>query len=125
MNFDFDFETSQFLYYSDQTTVPLLFSHCCDLKIHNISVNTSVFINKIPGIIGVNICGKSEIVTLLPDRGDEYPLVRMLIYFTDGPSITPSELEYHLNISSNVITSHRYNNILNNFTSDSENANTR
>ena len=62
-------ETDQFLNYNeDDIFVSLYFSHCYNLKLHN--TYTSSYVPLTPRyhilMIGVNLCGDSEIINLIP-----------------------------------------------------------
>ena len=80
----------------------LIFNHCYNLKLHNISALFGGLQGRIDiDIIGVNLLGQSEIVSLLPER-IEGNLFRTLVYFTDS-EIANKELKSHLTITSNIV----------------------
>ena len=89
-------ETDQFLYYNSSAPMVLFFSHCYNIKLHNTS--TSVNVNQIHDysalhrfVVGVNLCGDSEIKTVMPnDTSEEGNTgLTMFVYFTDTTLLSP------------------------------------
>lgn len=101
-------ESGNYFRYSNNVITSLLFNHCYNLKLYNVSVMQAQ--TRIPGfdIIGVNLCGETIIETLLPTAYNKnatvYPSLTMLIYFTDS-NITSTLSKCNLNITSNIVHS--------------------
>ena len=93
-------ETDQFLYYNeDGLFVSLYFSHCYNLKLHNTSTGfISTYV-----MIGVNLCGDSEIINLIPGVERAKRLMPMFLYFTNS-AVSPAP-QCNLNVTTNIITS--------------------
>ena len=97
-------ETNQFLYYAYQSNLQvytvLFFSHCYNIKLHNTYTGGQ--------LLGVNLCGDSEIKIILPDgiseKGDFSWRMELFLYFIDTAILSPT-LHSNLNITSNGITS--------------------
>ena len=91
-------ESNQFLYY-DNVRSTLIFNHCCDLTLSQIFFAIDQGIS----IIGVNLCGASNIHLLDENHYDLLSdQLLVLMYYMDSP-ITPLISEYQLNIRSNMI----------------------
>jgi hypothetical protein len=98
-------ESNQFFYYSNSDIVKtvLLFSHCYNLVLHNIRYTDYIFdIDHHFGIIGVNLCGRSNIGLYTLDAH----IKPMLFYYTDS-SIMPSNSECNLHIEMNMLSESR------------------
>ena len=80
-------ESNQFLYYDGSVPMVLFFSHCYNIKLHN--TFTSGDISSL--VVGVNMCGDSEIKAIMPDNIEVgiYTLLTMLVYFTDTTLLLP------------------------------------
>lgn len=97
--------SDQFFYYDDAQTT-FLFNHCINLTLHN-ALGSNPDVNNI-SMIGVNLCGWSNITAVIPDRDlPTTPLSTLLIYYTDS-AIMPSNSECHLHVESNILSGHRY-----------------
>lgn len=105
-------DTDQFFYFVSNfiPKFSLIFNHCYNLKLFNITALNSGSIQSymVVDILGVNILGQSEIVGFLPEENrSDYPLVEMLIYFTDSTllnNITYSKLKSNLSITTNTLS---------------------
>ena len=95
--------SDQFLYYDVAQTV-FLFNHCSNLKLYNVLGYNDINIST----IGVNLCGWSNITSVIPD-GDlpHTPLSTVAIYYTDS-DIMPSNPECNLHFESNVLSGNSY-----------------
>ena len=94
--------SSQFFYYNN-TKASLIFNHCSDIKLHDILVYYSS-----PGsfgIIGVNLCGRSEISAMYngSEGSLQHPALTMLIYYMDT-NITAQKLVCNLSLETNIIS---------------------
>ena len=96
-------EPDQILYYNDMTVVSLIFNHCCDLTLSNVSIETDHF-----SIIGANLCGNSSVQ--LSDSESLHSVMThhmwktMLFYFTDT-NISQQFPKYELHVQSNNVAS--------------------
>ena len=63
-------ETDQLMYYNTSVPMVLFFGHCYGIKLHNTSTSTRYWQNSRVHqfVVGVNLCGDSEIKTILPDE---------------------------------------------------------
>ena len=91
-------ETNQFLYYNSSVLMVLFFSHCYSMKLHNISTGGQF-------VVGVNLCGDSEIKTVIPngtsEKGADSLMMTLLVYFTDTAITSQTIFHCNLNITSN------------------------
>ena len=96
-------QTDQVFYFENQLPFTLLFSHCYNLKLHNISVGNTTLNNSLD-LIGINLCGTSEI---------NYTLLKMFVYFADTTRVNSTVCK--LSVSSTVISSKQEDKALNYF----------
>ena len=95
-------ETDQFLYY-DNVRSTLIFNHCCDLTLSRVSAITGLQLyNANFSIIGVNLCGASNVHLLSSDNINEAPVsvyhrMFVLLYYTDSGISQPFS-SYELNV---------------------------
>ena len=88
-------------------SVVVFFNYCFGLKLYNVSHYQDDLGGFIMLGLGVNLCGTSEIINLLPESEDnlEYPSNILMFYFKD--SIMTSEWpECNLTVISNTISSY-------------------
>ena len=91
-------ESDQFLHYNSGVGSTLILNHCCDLTLSQVFVapgKRSYF-----SIIGVNLCGSSDIHLMSVE--DESSSMVVLIYYTDSP-ISHLFSKYELVVRSNMI----------------------
>ncbi len=82
---------NQFIYYFTNALFPkfsLIFNHCYNLKVHNVSTFTSTrgesltWPLAVVDILGVNLLGESEIINnLQPEKSTESNISPMLMFF--------------------------------------------
>ena len=100
--------TDQFLYYDGSVPMVLFFSHCYNIKLLNITMSVDIFeYSMLQGfVVGVNLCGDSEIKSILPDSISEEEedtlTLTMFVYFTDTALLLP-KMRCNLNITSNSL----------------------
>ena len=99
-------ETNQFLYY--YASMSLFFSHCYNLKLHNTTTSVNKPEQSKQFIVGVNLCGDSEIVSLIPDGEVADRRVQLFVYFTDTALLSPPAMRCNLNVTTNGLTSYGY-----------------
>ena len=94
--------TDHFLNYNVGLLVSLYFSHCYNLKFRNTSTS---YIEGEAGnlMVGVNLCGNSEIINLIPGVERMKRLMQMFLYFTNS-SVSPAP-QWNLNVTTNIVTS--------------------
>ena len=97
-------QTDQVLYYDYDQYFTLFFSHCYDLRLQNISVGVALSVSYLNylDLLGVNLCGTTEIESIMPESQDKYPLLSMFIYFTDTKQVDLTEC--NLKIRSNTMS---------------------
>ena len=105
-------ESRQFFYYSNIQTI-FLFNHCSNLTLHNVlGESNTVNVKYRASIIGVNLCGWSNITALdhsvpfLPTR-----LLTLVIYYVDSIMMNSSECQLY--IKSNILSGNKYIDITN------------
>ena len=98
-------ETSQFLYYDNSVPIVLFFSHCYDIKLHNVSTSFNddwyddTTQHTVRLVVGVNLCGDSEVISDGTCKDLEGNM-GLFVYFTDTAILTPT-LHCDLNITLN------------------------
>lgn len=98
-------DSHQFLNYplgSEENSIALLFNHCYNLKLFNVSVQHSSIRRDYStvDIVAVNLLGESEIIS----EDESYPLINVLVYFTDS-NLTDkyNNLKCNLSITINTV----------------------
>ena len=62
-------KTHQFLYYDSSVPMVLFFSHCFNIKLHNVSTSfnddwwNDTILHTVRLVVGVNLCGDSEVIS--------------------------------------------------------------
>ena len=103
-------ETNQFLYYDSSVPMVLFFSHCYNIKLHNTSVKITDYLWQYRFVVGVNLCGDSEINTVIPGTADwdtnndgiknTSLMMTMFVYFTDTAFSLPALCNLHVTTNS-------------------------
>ena len=96
------------MYYNTSVPMVLFFSHCYNIKLHNTSTSTRYWQNSRVHqfVVGVNLCGDSEIKTILPDESSNEQGNSLFVYFADTAILPPAlQLDCNLNITTNSLTS--------------------
>ena len=105
-------ETNQFLYYDSSRSVPmvLFFNHCYNIKLQNTSTsynyswwNINDTINTDRLVVGVNLCGDSEVISEGTCKDPEGNM-HLFVYFTDTAILSPT-MHCNLNITLNCYAS--------------------
>ncbi len=97
----------QFFYYSTTNTT-LYFSHCHNLTLYNVLADSFANNNaNRASIIGVNLCGWSNITAVNSSLDQKSPLITILIYYTDS-DIMDSNFECHMYIKSNLLSGNKH-----------------
>ena len=101
-------ENYQYLYYDSSVPIVLFFSHCYNIKLHNTSTSADLM-NDSPYkhhfIVGVNLCGHSEVRTVIPDGSSNFGVMTMFVYFTDTAILHYNAIPCNLNVTTNGLTS--------------------
>ena len=94
-------ESNQFLYYdNDNVRLTLIINHCCDLTLSQVFVTYS---NEATiDVIGVNLCGTSNVHLLNTLPETSYQIIELLIYYTDS-LIAQQDSRHELNVRSDMI----------------------
>ena len=88
----------------------LFFKHCYNLTLRNTLAMSDTYsygvLNRI-SIIGVNLCGHSNIMAIMPNDFQAFPLVTMLMYYFDS-NIVPADSKCFLQIETNVLSGYQH-----------------
>ena len=112
-------ETDQYLYHDSSVPMVLFFSHCYNIKLHNtsVSVHPSDQLLQRRFVVGVNLCGDSEINTVIPVTAGlslnntiyTYKMMVLFVYFTDT-AFFPHYALCNLHVTTNCSSSLSYGN---------------
>ena len=113
-------ESEQFFEY-DIAQTTLLFSHCYNLTLYNAlgDCNSYKSNDNRASIIGVNLCGWSNITAVVPDRDMPSRLITLLVYYTDS-AIMSSNQECNLHIESNILSGRKHVYIMHDLANNTE-----
>ena len=108
-------ESDQVFEYGNTTWTTLFFNHCYNVTLYNVFADnrpkTPEFNNKI-SIVGVNLCGHSNITSVIPLRSLHWQSpITLSVYYVDS-SIMSEDAECTLHIQSNMLSANKHANIL-------------
>ena len=100
-------EPNQLFHYGVVQTT-LMFNHCFNLTLYNVLGGSDYITNRNrASIVGVNLCGWSNITAVVPDYYvPSLTLITLLVYFID--SDIPLNSKCELNIESNLFSGTKY-----------------
>ena len=96
----------------DTTWTTLFFNHCYNVTLYNVFTEhlRHKSYNKI-SIVGVNLCGHSNITSILISTHTNLPSITLSVYYVDS-SIISEDAECTLHIQSNTLSTNKRANIL-------------